>query len=131
KAVCRLTSHAIDARERSCGQGIEVEIRENIADRSKPGACVRRGFRLIDDLIYFARQKTTFQMNEMRVGHKLAFHGMGNAPLPARDYPPRAIGRVANGEDVFCAGRIVDGVTLSSSGAQQDMSQRHVVSCLG
>src|SRR5260370_36252845 len=67
----------------------------------------------------------------MRIGQKRAFHGMGKAPRPARDYLPRAIGRVAHGEDVFRTGRIVDRITLSSSGAQQDMSQRHVVSFLG
>src|SRR6267143_1134333 len=124
-------SHRIDAADRSRGLGIVFKIRKEIADRSQPGTCDRGVFRFIDALINFAGQKTAVQVNEMRIGDKLAFHGMGKAPPPARDYLPRTIGRVAHGEDVFRTGRIVDRITFSSSGAQQDMSQRHVVSFLG
>src|SRR5437899_11587634 len=70
-------------------------------------------------------------MNEVRIVHKLAIHGMGKAPLAARDGLPRAFGGVANRKSVFRAARIVDRITFSSAGSKHDMSQRHVISFFG
>src|SRR5437016_541082 len=67
----------------------------------------------------------------MGVGHKLALHGMGKAPSVAWDCLPLAIGRVAHGKNVLCAGRIVYGIAFSSPGAHHEMAQRHLVSLLG
>src|SRR6202521_1035099 len=131
EAATLRNSYRIDAADRSRGLGIVLEIREEIADRSQPGAHNHRVFRFIDDLINFARQKTAIQVNEMRIAQNLAFHGTGKAPLAARDYLPRSTRRGAYRKGVFRAGKIVDRITFPSTGAQHDVPQGHVVPFFG
>jgi len=66
-------------------------------------------------------------MNEMRIGHQFALHGMGKAPFAARDGLPEALGRIAHGKNVLGAGGIVDRIAFPSARSKHDVSQWHVV----
>src|SRR2546430_7998705 len=66
----------------------------------------------------------------MGIGHQFALHGMGKAPLAARDRLPLAFRGIAHGKNVFRARRIVRRIALSSARSKHDVSQWHIVQFL-
>src|SRR5690242_10323001 len=66
-------------------------------------------------------------MNEMGVSREFAINGVSEAPLRARDRFALSLRSVTDGEDIFRAGRIVNGIAFAACGPEQKMAKRHVV----
>src|ERR1700676_2212254 len=127
KAPALRDSDGIDAMHGRSGLRIVFQIGKKIAHSREAEPSHDGVFCSVYDLIYFPGLKSAVQMNEMRIGHKFAVHGVSKTPLVARNRLPRTIGRVANRQDIFCTCRIIDGIAFSSDWSEKGMAARHIL----
>src|SRR5579871_1818448 len=130
KAPALRNSYGVSALYRRGRMRIVFQVRKKIANRCQPHAHHCWILAAIDHFVYFAWDKSSIEMDEMRIGCQLASDHVSKAPIVTRNLCACFGRRIAHCQNIGRAFRIIHGLTVSSARSQEYVTERPVSALL-